>query len=158
MMSFVDKIVVLERYKTIGWSIGLSNFQISPVGNVYFEIGEKLEDGIKEGTILTPELIGMYDLVADEESGCTGQFLLDKVGGVDIGEKNIEEKILAGLEKGKEYNLEVYSGTKYYSNEQCKELGAYYAQIEMEMEKSGTITSNRIFLEGQKYEQFWTYI
>lgn len=34
-----------------------------------------------------------------------------------------------------------YSGTKYYSDEQCRELGAYYAQIEMEMEKSGTITS-----------------
>ena len=34
-----------------------------------------------------------------------------------------------------------YSDTKYYSDKQCKELGAYYAQLEMEMEKNGTITS-----------------
>lgn len=38
-----------------------------------------------------------------------------------------------------------YSDTKYYSDRQCRELGAYYAQIEMEMEKSGSITSTPLY-------------
>lgn len=104
----------LERYKVLGWSIGLSNLQISPMGNIYFQLGEELEDSITSGTILTSELFGLYDIYQDESKASNGQFLLDKVGGVEIDESNIEDNILVGLEKGKEYNLEIYSGTEYY--------------------------------------------
>ena len=37
-----------------------------------------------------------------------------------------------------------YSDNKYFSDQQCRELGAYYAQVEMELEKSGSVTSNTI--------------
>ena len=38
-----------------------------------------------------------------------------------------------------------YSDTKYYSDEQCQELGGWYAQLDMAMNKTGTITSTPLY-------------
>ena len=105
---------MLERYKTNYWSIGLSNLEPNITGNIFFNTTETLEEGIKYGTVLSAELFGLYDIVANEEKASDGTFMLKKVGGVDINEKNVEDGILIGLEKGKEYDLEIYSGTEYY--------------------------------------------
>lgn len=104
---------LLERFKTHTWSIGISNLTPTVTGNIYFNIGEDMEAGVTSGTILTSEVMGLYDTVADEEKASDGTFMLKKVGGVDINEKNIENGVLIGLEKGKEYDLEIYSGTEY---------------------------------------------
>ena len=38
-----------------------------------------------------------------------------------------------------------YSDSKYYSDEQCEELGGWYAQLDMAMNKTGTITSTPLY-------------
>lgn len=103
----------LERFKTLGWSLGINNLKSNTTGRVYFEPGGSLEDGIGSGNILTLELQNIYDFVANEEKGSDGQFMIDKVGGVSITNKNIKDGILDGLEQGKAYDLEIYSGTEY---------------------------------------------
>ena len=103
----------LERFKTLGWSLGLNNLQSNTTGRVFFETGESLEDGIASGNILTLELQNIYDFVANEDKASDGQFMIDKVGGVNITNKNVENGILTGLERGKAYDLEIYSGTEF---------------------------------------------
>lgn len=103
----------LERFKEIGWSLGINNIQSNTVGRVFFQPGETLEEGIESGNILTLELQNIYDFIANENKGSDGTFLIDKVGGVQITNKNIENGIITGLEKGKAYDLEIYSGTEF---------------------------------------------
>lgn len=103
----------LERFKEIGWSLGINNLQSNATGRVFFEPGEDLTSGIESGNMLTLELQNIYDFVANENKASDGKFMIDKVGGVQITDKNVDNGILAGLEKGKAYDLEIYSGTEF---------------------------------------------
>ena len=104
---------ILERFKDLGWSIGITKFQETVTGRIYFEPGQDLMSGVESGVILTSEIAPIYDFVANEEKQSDGLFRLDKIGGVPISKKNIEDGILIGLEKGKQYDTEIYSGTEF---------------------------------------------
>jgi hypothetical protein len=105
---------ILERFKDLGWSIGIGYVETSLTGNnVFFEPGENFEEGIANGVILTNEIKNIYEFIANEEKESDGQFMLDKIGGVKITEDNVKDNIVVGLEKGKAYDVEIYSGTEY---------------------------------------------
>lgn len=104
---------VLERFKEVGWSLGLNNLKSNTTGHVYFEPGGNLDEGVSSGNVLTLEIENIYDFVANESKASNGQFTIEKVGGVNLTSKNIEDGIITGLEKGKAYDLEIYSGTEF---------------------------------------------
>ena len=93
--------------------MGINNIQSNTTRRVFFEPGEDLTSGIESGNILTLELQNIYDFVANEDKASDGQFMIDKIGGVQITDKNVDNGILTGHEKGKAYDLEIYSGTEF---------------------------------------------
>ena len=103
----------LERFTCDGWSIGLNKLETNTTGRVFFEPQKTLEEGIKNGNMLTTELSSIYDYIADKQKASDGKFSLDKVGGVSVDENNVKNGILTGLERGKAYDLEIYSGTDF---------------------------------------------
>lgn len=111
--SGVYDYTTVERFKVIGWSIGLGNLKSNTTGHVYFEPGEDLESGNKDGVILSMEFAGIYDTVNDEEKASNGQFLLERIGGVEIKGDMLDHGVVVGLEQGKEYNVDIYTGTEY---------------------------------------------
>lgn len=104
---------ILERFMPWGWTIGLAKLESNTTGHVFFKPGATLEEGINNGVISSAEFIPIYDIVNDETKQSNGEFLLDKIGGVKLSEKNLDNGRIFGLEKGKEYDLEIYTGTSY---------------------------------------------
>lgn len=111
--SGVYDYTTIERFSTIGWSIGLANLQSNTTGHVYFEPGGKLEEGIASGTVLSLEFEKIYEVVEDESKASNGKFLLERIGGVEIKGDMLDHGIVVGLEQGKEYNVDIYTGTEY---------------------------------------------
>lgn len=92
-----------ERYKDLGWSIGLRNLKSTPAGYVYLN----LEDEDEESPCILGSLESMRDI--SETS-----ILIDKIGGIRLTSDYCENGIINGLIEGVSYDLEVYNGTNYY--------------------------------------------
>lgn len=92
----------LERFKDLGWSIGIRNLQSTEAGYVYVDV-ENEDDYpyILDSCNEIREIIG-------------NTLLIDKIGGQRLYDDYVEDGIINGLVEGVTYDLEVYNGTNYY--------------------------------------------
>lgn len=93
--------IIWERWKDLDYTIGIHNIQQMTNTRSYVELSEDTTNILEDS-----ELFSLYDLKKEF-------VLLDKIGGVQIIPKMIENGLLTGCTKSKQYDLEVYAGTKY---------------------------------------------
>lgn len=96
--------ITWERYKDLGITFGVRNLQRTTAGKYYIDLTTD-----EECIIPDSELYDMYSLKTDN-------VMIDKVGGVVLDEDVVQNGLIMGATKGKEYDMEVYTGTyyKYY--------------------------------------------
>lgn len=92
-----------ERFKDLGWSIGLRDLKTTPAGYVYLD----LENEEAPNECILPTLSSMRDLSKTS-------LLVDKIGGVRLTDKLCKDGIINGLIEGVNYDLEIYDGTNYH--------------------------------------------
>ncbi len=92
----------LERFKDLGWSIGMWNLQSTAAGYVYIDISNE-ED--------YPYILPTLDEV---RSNIDTSLLIDKLGGERLTSEYIEDGIIKNLIEGVSYDMEVYNGTNYF--------------------------------------------
>lgn len=93
--------VLWERYKDIGITFGVRNLEKTTAGKYYIDLTAD-----EECIIPDSELYEMYQLTVDN-------VMIDKVGGVVVDDSIVQDGIILGASKGKEYDMEVYTGTYY---------------------------------------------
>lgn len=108
--SGVTDYFTVERYKDLGWSLGLCQLKNTKSNkHVYLDF----EDDSKGEMVISPDFDGIKNL-----SGSS--VLLDKIGGVRVTPDFIENGIVVGLTPGATYDVEIYNGTNYnYYNADC---------------------------------------
>lgn len=121
---------VAERYRDLTWSVGMMNLKSTTVGRVYLSI-----TGADTDTAAFASELG--DMV--NVTGGDGNLFLYKLGGIQMTDDYLTPhgKIVSGLERGAEYDMEVYNGTNYYY---------YNAKV------------NYDFLQGFESYALWDYI
>lgn len=92
-----------ERYKDLGYTVGLYDLTKSTSGRYYINI--KDNGSIVEGAGL--------DSILTDISG-TDELLVDKVGNTKVNSDIVENNIITGATKGQMYSLDIYEGTKYH--------------------------------------------
>lgn len=92
----------LERFKDLGWSIGMWNLQSTPAGYVYIDISTE-ED--------YPYILPSLDEVREN---IDTSILIDKLGGERLTSEYVEDGIIKNLIEGVSYDMEVYNGTNYF--------------------------------------------
>lgn len=117
--------VVWERYEDMGYTFGIRNLEKTISGRYYLDL-----DSDEECIIPDSELYDMYNLGVD-------RVMIDKVGGVVVDDSIIENGIIVGVNGGKNYDMEVYTGTnyKYYtatSNVIAMRAYELFASVEIE--------------------------
>jgi len=98
--SLIDYLI-WERFMDLGYTIGAYNIQTMTNGRCWVDLSEDTYN-IIQGT----ELYDLYNLGVDN-------VLLDKIGNVQLREEYLKLGIIHGLEKAREYELDVYAGTQY---------------------------------------------
>ncbi len=101
-----------ERFKDLGWSVGLRNIKSTPAGYCYLDIENEKTDGTGEGPCIMRPMNEVRNL-------SDTNIFIDKIGGVKITKDYCENGIINGLVEGINYDIEFYDGTnyKYYSSE-----------------------------------------
>ncbi len=94
-----------ERFKDLGWSIGLLNIRSTPAGYVYLDMEHESDYPC------------IMKTMEDVRSMFESDIFIDKIGGVKITSDFCENGIVNGLIEGVNYDIELYDGTnyKYYS-------------------------------------------
>lgn len=95
-----------ERFKDLGWSIGLLNIKSTPAGYLYLDLENEKD-----------ECPCIMETMADVRTMFKSNIFIDKIGGVKITKDFCENGIINGLIEGVGYDIELYDGTnyKYYS-------------------------------------------
>lgn len=94
-----------ERYKDLGYTVGVYNLIKSTSGRYYINIKDKDNSSIVEGAGLDSILTNVAN---------TDNLLIDKVGNTKVDDTVVENNIITGATKGQTYSLDIYEGTKYH--------------------------------------------
>ena len=95
--------VLWERYKDLGYTVGLFDLKATTSKRYYIDV--------KEGnSIVTGS--GLDDILNDITE--TDYIGIDKIGNVDVSSNLVEGGLITGTTKGQKYSLDVYSGTNYH--------------------------------------------
>lgn len=93
--------VTLERFKDLGYSIGIYGGTMEEDGYYHFSVNKNIAEG--------SEAEKLFEQVFSDE------IRIKSIGGVDIGSVIDENTgIIQALEQGKSYVMEFYSGTYFY--------------------------------------------
>lgn len=92
----------LERFKDLGWSIGINKLKVTPGGYAYIDFDKDESYSL----CLHNSLKGL-----DKYTDTT--LLVDQIGGVRVTENFVEDGIITQLSEGATYDLAVYNGTNY---------------------------------------------
>lgn len=138
--------VVFERYKEIGYTIGLFDIRNMTSDRCYVFLGDDNES-ILTGT----DLEELYDLNVENA-------LIDKIAGEKFTSDMVEDGLVAGMSKLKTYDIDVYAGTYYkhfLTTANVRAFKAYelYASVEYDTMKSYLyeIKIPEYFLDGYYY-------
>lgn len=93
--------IVWERYYDIGTTFGIYNLESTSGGRYYINLSQD-EIPIVPGS----ELNALLDLNTDVVS-------IDKIGGVVVDDSVVQDGFIVGATKGKDYDMEAYTGTTY---------------------------------------------
>ena len=96
--------ITLERYKDLGYSIGLYGGTVEADGYYHMSVKHNAAEG--SGALKTFSYSAIDDIRVVSINGAFPKDLVDPASGV-----------FTGLEKGKSYNVEFYVGTYYYMQE-----------------------------------------
>lgn len=93
--------VVFERFEYMGYTFGVRNLEKTITGRYYVNL-----EADEECLIPDSELYDMYTLDVEK-------VMIDKVGGVVVDDSIVDNGIIVGVNGGKSYDMEVYTGTNY---------------------------------------------
>lgn len=95
-------VITWERYKPLGITFGMFGLQRTTGGRYYLDFSdEDVQTVIPDGS-----LTDLYDLAVDNVT-------IDKIGGVPVDDDVVADGIIIGATEGKNYDVEVYTGTYY---------------------------------------------
>ncbi len=94
--------IFFERYYDCGITFGLRDLQRTVGGKYYIDLENSDIASVLPNTSLSE--IDTYDVP---------QVLIDKVGGIEVGDASVKDGIIMGATKGQSYDFEVYTGTNY---------------------------------------------
>lgn len=104
----VPEKIILERFADYGYTIGVSNLIGDPGEHYYILYADAKEDDYKYSVDMESDAakIVQFDLIT--------RLYLDKVGDINVRNDTVSAGgTVTGLEKGKEYVCEFYTGTFY---------------------------------------------
>ena len=93
--------ITWERYYDLGYTLGLNNIHTNIAGRCYIDLKEDKNSVLPDGPL------------AEASNTKSNLLLVDKIGGVQLTEDYLDYGIVAGIEKDKEYDVEIYNGTQF---------------------------------------------
>lgn len=90
-----------ERYKDLGWSIGIDHLSLTKGGYAFVNLEDE------------QNAVFLHNSLTNVRNYTDATLLVDTIGGVRITEDFVENGIITGLTEGVTYDLALYNGTNY---------------------------------------------
>ena len=116
----VPESIVFERFADYGYSIGVSNLICDEGDHYYISYAEMDEDDYKYYIDMESDAaeVAQFDTIT--------RLYLDKVGDVKVNKESVSDGgTITGLEKGKSYICEFYTGTYYQDFKLCANIHSF---------------------------------